>query len=400
MPWNPSDMDAYREDMVRDLMEIISIPALSPKNGGKGEGEKADKICEILDKYGIEYRRYDTKDDYGVLRPNIVASVGEGERNLWIVTHMDVVPPGSRELWSHDPFKPIYKDGKIYGRGSEDNGQAIISSIHAARCIVEKSPETKYRMNLAIVADEETGNIYGIKHLAKEGIFSKEDIVIVPDAGTPKGDCIEIAEKSILWLKIIAEGKQVHASMPHLGLNAHRLNMEFAIHLDKILHEKFADKNELFSPPESTFEPTKHVENVENVNTIPGRDEIYFDCRVLPEHSLDEIISLAKNLADEFSRKSGGKISVETPVKVEAPPPTPPDSEVVRILKQSIKKIRGIDARPIGIGGGTCAAIFRRMGIHTAVWETIDEVAHQPNEYCIVDNMVNDAKVFADIVIL
>ena len=60
MPWNPSDMESYREDMVKDLMDIISIPALSPKNGGEGEGAKADKICEILERYGIEYRRYDT----------------------------------------------------------------------------------------------------------------------------------------------------------------------------------------------------------------------------------------------------------------------------------------------------------------------------------------------------
>jgi succinyl-diaminopimelate desuccinylase len=51
----------------------------------------------------------------------------------------------------------------------------------------------------------------------------------------------------------------------------------------------------------------------------------------------------------------------------------------------------------MGIGGGTVAAVFRRAGLPAAVWSTIDDVCHQPNEYCVIDYMVNDAKVFAHV---
>ena len=68
---------------------------------------------------------------------------------------------------------------------------------------------------------------------------------------------------------------------------------------------------------------------------------------------------------------------------------------MVALLKKALKQARGIDARVGGIGGGTCAAFFRKAGIPAVVWSTIDEVAHQPDEYSRIGNMVEDAKVFA-----
>jgi succinyl-diaminopimelate desuccinylase len=65
------------------------------------------------------------------------------------------------------------------------------------------------------------------------------------------------------------------------------------------------------------------------------------------------------------------------------------------LLKRAILESRGLDARVGGIGGGTCAAFFRKAGFPAVVWSTIDDVAHQQDEYSKVDNMVNDAKVFA-----
>jgi len=66
-------------------------------------------------------------------------------------------------------------------------------------------------------------------------------------------------------------------------------------------------------------------------------------------------------------------------------------------LTAAIKAIYKIKAKPMGIGGGTVAALFRRAGLYVAAWSKIDDVCHQPNEYCVIDNMVNDCKVFAHI---
>lgn len=397
--WNVSDIERYEGDMVRDLVEIISIKAISPSLGGEGELDKAERICSILEKYGIDYRRIDVRDDRGYIRPNIIVEVGDGEKDLWIVSHMDVVPAGDISLWNSDPFKPVVNSGKIFGRGSEDNGQAIVASIHAARYIIERDIETGLRLNLAIVSDEETGSTYGIKALIERGIFSGGDLAIVPDAGSPMGDVIEIAEKGIVWLRIVTEGKQVHASTPHLGVNAHRLGMRLAIMVDEILHQKYCETDVLFNPPRSTFEPTRHVVNVENVNTIPGRDEVYFDCRVLPSVSIDEVVETIEEVVKRFSEQNGCRAIVEVIRRSDPAPPTREDSEIVEVLRRSLKNLRGIDPRLIGIGGGTCASYLRRIGIQTAVWQTIDETMHQANEYCVIRNLVEDCKVFVDVCI-
>jgi succinyl-diaminopimelate desuccinylase len=65
------------------------------------------------------------------------------------------------------------------------------------------------------------------------------------------------------------------------------------------------------------------------------------------------------------------------------------------MLKEAIKKVRGIEPKVGGIGGGTCAAFFRKVDIPAVVWSTIDETAHQPNEYAKTENLLADAKVFA-----
>jgi len=397
-------VESLRDSMVEALIGIASIEAIGPENGGEGELEKAKYIEGLLRDMGIpEVERFDARDDRvpSGIRPNLIAKIpGRDDRTLWIVSHMDVVPPGDLSQWDTDPFKPVVRDGKVYGRGTEDDGQGIVSSLFAAKAILDEGIEPNLSLGLAIVSDEETGNRYGIEHLISQGLFAEDDLVVVPDAGNPEGTMIEVAEKGILGLRVAVKGRQTHASTPHRGLNAHRIGMELALQLDRALHAVFGEFDPIFDPPSSTFEPTKREPNVENVNTIPGRDVFYFDCRVLPRYDLNEVIRVARDVAKAFESAYGAKIDVEPVAKMDAAPPTDPNSEVVRRLREAIRLARGVEARPMGIGGGTCAAAFRAAGLQAAVWMTTDETAHQPNEYCRIDNLVGDAKVFAILPIL
>jgi succinyl-diaminopimelate desuccinylase len=65
------------------------------------------------------------------------------------------------------------------------------------------------------------------------------------------------------------------------------------------------------------------------------------------------------------------------------------------MIKEAIRKVRGVEPKVGGIGGGTCAAFFRKIDVPAVVWSTIDETAHQPNEYSKIENLVNDAKIYA-----
>jgi len=395
------EIEKLKTGMTSVLMELIRIPAVAPENGGEGELKKAEKLTQILETIGFDkIERYDAEDKRvpSGKRPNIVAYYNgdSTSEKLWIISHLDIVPAGEESLWSiTKPFQPVVKNERVYGRGSEDNMQPMISSIFAVKALKSLGIRPKRTMALAFVADEEQGSTYGIQHLIKQGLFKKADLIAVPDSGNGNGSFIEIAEKSAIWFRIRTTGKQAHASRPHTGLNAHRIGMEYSVALDKLLHERYPKKDEYFDPPESTIEPTKKDKNVDAVNIIPGEDITYFDCRILPSYDLDKVLKDIQTLATEFEKETGARIKIEIVSKSVAPKPTDANAKIVLMLKEAIKKARGIEPKAGGIGGGTCAAFFRAIGAPAVVWCTIDEMAHQPDEYAKIDNMVNDAKVFA-----
>ncbi len=409
MVWNENDLktvfnkiESLREEMVKTQIAVTAIPALGPKNGGDGEKARADYLIKFLKDLGFsevnEYRAPDKTVNCGY-RPNIVVKIpGQSQaKTVWIMTHLDIVPAGPKDLWQTDPFEAVVKDGKIYGRGVEDNQQEMIATIYALKAAMESKLAPHYDCGLVLVADEETGSELGIGYLLKEhqNIFQKGDIIVVPDAGNEEGTMIEVAEKSLVWLKITIRGKQTHGSTPNKGLNAHRIGAKFLLHLDEILHNRFRAQNDLFDPPLSTFEPTKKEANVPNINTIPGEDIFYFDCRVMPDYPINDIMNCVKGEAIKFENLHNVQVSIETAQFEQAAPPTPVTAPVVGLLTEAINFVYGVKPSPKGIGGGTVAALFRRAGFDAAVWSKLDGSAHQPNEYCLIDNMVGNAKVYA-----
>lgn len=154
---------------------------------------------------------------------------------------------------------------------------------------------------------------------------------------------IEIAEKGILWVKVTVYGKQSHASLPELGLNAYRLGSELTLEIDRKLHEVFNYEDPLFIPPRSTFEPTKVEPNVGNVNTIPGKHVFYIDCRILPKYSIDEVLRVIKDTANNYCNVHGCRVDVEIVSREDSVQPTSADSEIVRRLAKAIRIVKGLE---------------------------------------------------------
>ncbi|MFH1231598.1 MAG: M20 family metallo-hydrolase [Planctomycetota bacterium] len=393
-------IELFQNAMVQTQKALTALPAISPINKGIGEVKKAAYVKKLLQQIGFdsidEYRAPDRTAPCGY-RPNLIARLRgrNHSKTIWIISHLDVVPTGPKNLWKTDPYKMVQKDGKIYGRGVEDNQQAIVTSIYAVKAMKDLKLVPEYDVGLAFLADEETGSDYGIRYLLKnENLFSRDDIIIIPDSGSSDSRKIEIAEKSILWLKITTQGKQCHASMPHKGINAHRAGAHLLCHLDKILHQRFKRKDKIFNPPISTFEPTKKEANVENVNTIPGDDVFYIDCRVMPQYDLTAVKKIIKQESTHLEKKFGVKFTFTVQTEASAPA-TPASAPAVNMLKQAIHYVTNRKPILVGIGGGTFAAHFRKAGYSAVVWSTLEESCHQPNEYCVIKNMLTDTRVFA-----
>jgi len=395
-------IDSFRDEMIDFQIKLCASPAIAPASGGEGEAQKAEILLDFLKKNGFSHIKVIKAPDLDAPaghRPNILALYKgkSSSKTIWIMTHMDIVPPGELGQWRGDPFKAWVEEGKIYGRGVEDNQQDMVASLYAVKAFHEEGLKPNYDIGIALVADEETGSGKGIDYvLSHSNAFRKQDLIIVPDAGNEEGTMIEVAEKSILWLKFKTLGKQAHGSTPEKGINSFRAASFLVTELNN-LYKIFPDKDTLFDPSISTFEPTKKEPNVPNINTIPGEDVFYMDSRILPGYTIDEVTKAIKKMTAKIEKEFKVKVVIEEAQKAPAAPPTSAEAPVVQALKKAIKAVYGKEGKATGIGGGTVAALFRDANFEAACWSKVDETAHQPNEYCIIDNMIGDAKVFAHV---
>jgi succinyl-diaminopimelate desuccinylase len=391
------------DDIISLQRDLTSKVALGPDNGGTGEHEKAAYLrerLEDLEPQALEEVKAPDDRAEGGYRPNLVAQ-WQGRKEaptVWVLSHMDIVPPGDLSLWQSDPYEVRVDGDKIIGRGVEDNQHGIVSSYWPLKVMKDLGWGPERPVGLIMVADEETGSRYGLEYVLthRRELFKPEDLIIVPDGGNEEGTMIEVAEKSMLWLKFTLTGKQCHGSTPGKGKNTLHGAARLIVDLEAI-KTAFDREDALFSPPESTFEPTKMEANVPNVNTIPGKNVFYMDCRILPYYRIEDVLQFAEHKAFSVAEAWGLTVDVETAYRQDAPDPTPVDAPVVRALAGAIRAVKGVEAKPMGIGGGTVAAFFRRAGLPAAVWLTEPDTPHQPNEFCLISNLVSDAKVFASI---
>ena len=396
-----SQIEGYRADIINLQADLTSKVALAPENEGEGEHDKADYLKKKLEELNpdlIEEIKAPDERARNGYRPNLVAK-WEGENggsSVWVLSHIDVVPPGDLSLWESDPYEIKVEGDKVFGRGVEDNHHGIISSYLALKAIRQSGVRLKRPVGLVLVADEETGSRYGLEYLLRNhrDFFRAEDLIVVPDGGNEEGSMIEVAEKSMLWVKFTVLGQQCHASTPDKGKNSLYGAARLIVALGK-LKDEFGLMDGLYSPPLSTFEPTKMETNNPNINTIPGRDVFHIDCRILPQYKVDDVLAAAQRIAEELSEELDLSLLVEPVYRQDAAIPTSADAPVVKVLARAIKTVTGLDAKPMGIGGGTVAAFFREAGVPAAVWMTMPNTAHQPNEYCLIKNIISDAKVFA-----
>lgn len=399
-----SHIDAETQTVVDLQKRLVSIPALGPENSdGPSEAElpKARFLAAYLQDCGLPDPEWINAPDERVVsgyRPNL-ACILPGEdssRTFWVIGHTDVVPPGDLSLWDSDPWDLRLDGDRIHGRGVEDNHQGIVSGLLLAKAFVDKDITPPMNIGLLFVADEETGSAYGLEYVLdhRPDLFTRNDLFLVPDFGTKDSTLVEVAEKSMIWVKVTLQGKQCHASTPEAGINTLRAAAHFIVALEQ-LQQDFPDTDSLFNPPRSTFEPTKKEANVPNVNTVPGQDVFYIDCRVLPQYDVATVLERIQEIGRQVEDARGVRIEYESVQYAQAAPPTAEDSEVVRRLLPAIRKVYGTEPKPAGIGGGTVAAFLRRKGYPAVVWSTCVHNAHQPNEYSLISDQLGDAKVFA-----
>jgi succinyl-diaminopimelate desuccinylase len=319
--------------------------------------------------------------------------------------HFDVVPVG--QGWTVDPFAGLVRDGKLYGRGTADQKAGIAASIFAIEAIRRSGIRLAGNVEQSGTVDEESGGFAGVAWLAERGLIHKDrtDFVIITEPSNVDRICI--GHRGVYWFKVVQHGRIGHGSMPYLGVNA-------ADHLGDVIHEiTYKLRPELAKrKTEMPVEPPGSRYASININSVFGgqpergtqtpcvidRAGAIFDRRFLAEERLEDVKSEVRQLLDNLCAKNPAARYTLEDLMIVHPTQTDPSSVLVRTVESSIERVLG-NRPPLMASPGTYdQKHVTRIG-HIqdciAYGPGILELAHQPDEYVVIEDLIQSAKVMA-----
>lgn len=410
-------IDDKRADLVALTQALIRIPTINPP--GDAYTPCAELIGRRLKKSGFEIqyiRAHDTPGDSDQFpRVNVVAR-REGPRpgkTVHFNSHIDVVEVG--DDWTMDPFGGAIHDGKIYGRGACDMKGGLATSIIAAEAYLEANPAFHGAIEISGTVDEESGGFGGVAHLATKGLFSKPrvDHVIIPEPLNKDRVCL--GHRGVWWAEIETFGTQAHGSMPFLGDSAIR-HMGSVVHaFETQLYPALAQKRtDMPVVPEGAKQSTMNFNSVhggESETGAGGKPDDYdglpspnvadscrliLDRRFLIEEDLatvkGEVTSILEGLKND---REAFDYAIRDIMEV-LPTMTERDAPVVEAVSDGIRAVLKKEPDYVISPGTYDQKHIARIGhLHDCIayGPGILDLAHMADEYVVIEDMVESAKV-------
>ena len=402
-------VDEIRDEMVAFLQGLTRIPTVNPP--GEEYAAGASFIGSQLKHFGYDVE-YVTADDYPEHtaqhpRVNVIGRMPNSA--VWPLLHFnghfDVVPTGAG--WTLDPFGAEIRDGRIYGRGTADQKAGIAASIFAVEAIRRAGIKLYGTIEQSGTVDEESGGFAGVACLARRGYIhkSRTGFVIITEPSNPDRICI--GHRGVYWFKVIQHGRIGHGSMPYLGVSA-------ADHLGDVIHEVTHSLKPRLHERVTAMpvEPPGSRHACININSVFGgqpedgtqtpcvidRAGAIFDRRFLPEEIFEDVRSEIRELLNSLARKNTDSKYTMEDLMIVHPTQTDPESELVQTVSASIERVLGFKPPLMASPGTYDQKHVNRIGEVReciAYGPGILELAHQPDEYVVIEDMVNAAKVMA-----
>lgn len=427
-------VEEYREEMVNSIIKIVNIPSVYRDDEELPFGKEIDralketlKLCE-----GLGFRTYYNKY-YGF------AEVGEGDELIGILGHLDVVPAGDLNSWEYPPFDAKVVDGKIYGRGTQDDKGPTIAAIYAVKSLLDSGVKFNKRVRFIFGLDEE--NLWrDIKEYlkneevpsygftpdstfplinAEKGLLQfilrsrkgssvnlkvGEAFNAVPDKATYNGEKIEELEKELKKLGydytknngITVLGRAAHASKPEKGINAISrlcialnnigINSRAVKFIAEVIGETYNGEN-IFSGCEDEVSGKLTV-NVGKIDLNSEEEKICIDARIPVTFDKDEfvkrVIDVAKKYELEYEEYDYLKAIY-----------VPEEHKLIKTLRRVFEEETGLDSKPLSSGGATYARAMDNFVAFGAVFPGKPKTEHQANEYVVIDDLIKAAKIYA-----
>jgi succinyl-diaminopimelate desuccinylase len=404
-----AEVDAAAHEAIAFTSDLIRVPTVNPP--GEYYEDCARLIGGHLERchFDVEYFPADGRPEHTPAYPRInVVGTRHGRSPHPLVHlngHFDVVPAG--EGWTCDPFGGDVRDGRIYGRGSCDMKAGIAAALFAVEAIRRAGVALNGSVEISGTVDEESGGFAGVAWLAHHRRLSaaRTDYVIIPEPLYVDRICI--GHRGVYWFEVRTRGRIAHGSMPFLGTSAIEHMGLVLDRIDRELRPRLASRTtEVPVIPPGARHATLNVNGIEGGQPVRGIQtpcvadtcRAVFDRRFLLEEGFEatkaEIVDLLNAIAGDVP-----EFKYElTDLMVVHPVRTPDGSPVVSALDRALHRV-------LGRSGGLVASpgtydqkhVARIAGVPhcVAYGPGILDLAHQPDEYCGVDDLINATKVIA-----
>lgn len=402
-------IDEAREDLIALTQALIAVPTLNPP------GQDYLDICKLLETR-LRSKGFETQliraegtpgDSAAFPRWNLVARHAGRHAGpcVHFNGHHDVVEVG--EGWTRDPFGGDVEGDRIYGRGACDMKGGIAASIIAAEAFIAEHPDYAGRIEISATADEESGGYGGVAYLAEQGFYEHVDHVIIPEP--LQKDRICLGHRGGWWAEIETKGQIAHGSMPFLGDCAVRhMGAVLEAFEEKLYPAMAARVTEMPVVPDGARHSTMNINSIHGgldeqheglpAHCVPDSCRIVIDRRYLVEENLDsvrgEVVALLENL-----KESRDRFEYEMrELNVVLPSMTDREAPIVQTVHAAIESVLGREPTYVASPGSYDQKHIDRIGKLKnciAYGPGLLELAHKPDEWVGITDMLDSAKVMA-----
>ena len=402
-------VDAHAEEIVAFAADLIRIPTVNPP------GEEYDTCARFIGErlracdFEVHYVTADGRPEHTRAHPrvNVIGRRAGAHPHplVHLNGHFDVVPAGAG--WTVDPFGGLVRDGRIYGRGSCDMKAGIAAAVYAAEILRRAGLPLPGTIEVSGTVDEESGGMAGVHYLAEHHWLAqdKTDFVIIPEPLDVDRVCI--GHRGVYWFEVEARGRIGHGSMPFLGASAIEGMGQFLHLVEQQLKPQLrARTTGVPVVPPGARHATINTNGIEGGQPVDGVQtpcvadhcRAVFDRRFLIEEGLDATRDEIAALVETARRLVPGiRFEVHDRLIVH-PTRTPDDSPIIPALTGAIRAVLGRQATLVASPGTyDHKHVAKVAGVPHCVAYGPGELvqAHQPDEYCAVNDLVAATKVIA-----
>ncbi|MEN8106502.1 MAG: succinyl-diaminopimelate desuccinylase [Pseudomonadota bacterium] len=350
--------------------ELIQRPSVTPDDQGCQQ-LLAGRLAPLG--FQVEALRFGEVD-------NLWARRGDSGPLFVFAGHTDVVPPGPREQWQSGPFKPVQRDGHLYGRGAADMKSSIAAMVTACERFIAANPEHSGSIAFLITSDEEgpatDGTVRVVEHLQARNEAIDYCLVGEPSSQDRLGDMIKNGRRGSLNGKLRVLGQQGHVAYPQLAANPIHLA---APALAELAATEWDNGNAHFPP--TTFQVSNINAGTGAVNVIPDTLDVLFNLRFSTESTAASIRSRVEAILAQHQLK------YELEWTLSGEPFLTPEGKLVDAVSTAILGITG-ESTTLSTAGGTSDGRFiAPTGAQVVELGPVNTSIHKVNENVNIDSV-------------